>query len=220
MFDVIRKNPLAAALRLGRMGFRALPFAFCFLPFVLGPGCQSTDQPTPARSTAEGPDQEGWNSTITVTSNGRVTALVKYHRMEKFSKKRRVFFRDSVAVDFYNQQGQHSSKLTADGGVLYEETNDVVALGNVVVVSDSGVILRSDSLRWDSRRQRVLTEAFVTITRANGETLRGFGFESDPNLKHLSIKKASGLTPRRLELPSATRGRQESNSPAHADSLQ
>jgi LPS export ABC transporter protein LptC len=140
--------------------------------------------------------------------------------MEKFSKKRRVFFKDSVAVDFYNQQGQHSSKLTAERGVLYEETNDVVALGNVVVVSDSGVTLRSDSLRWDSRRQKVLTEAFVTITRANGETLRGYGFESDPNLKHLSIKNASGVTPRKLDLPGATRTRQVADSTARADSLQ
>jgi hypothetical protein len=104
--------------------------------------------------------------------------------------------------------------------VLYEETNDVVALGNVVVISDSGITLRSDSLRWDSRRQKVLTEAFVTIARANGETLRGFGFESDPNLKHLSIKKASGVTPRKLELPGATRSRQDTSSAAHADSLQ
>ncbi|MGH7493417.1 MAG: LPS export ABC transporter periplasmic protein LptC [bacterium] len=198
--------------------FRLLLFALCPLPFALYTGCHSTDQPTPAKNTVEGPDQEGWNSTITVTSNGRVTALVKYRRMEKFSKKRRVFFKDSVAVDFYNQQGQHSSKLTADGGVLYEETNDVVALGNVVVVSDSGVTLRSDSLRWDSRRQKVLTEAFVTITRANGETLRGLGFESDPNLKHLSIKKASGLTPRRLDLPSATRSREVKPRPTDSDS--
>src|SRR5262245_14650397 len=199
--------------------FRLLPFALCLLPLTLSTGCQSTDQPTPARSNAEGPDQEGWNSTLTVTSNGRVTALVKYHRMEKFSKKRRVFFKDSVAVDFYNQQGQHSSKLTAERGVLYEETNDVVALGNVVVISDSGVTLCSDSLRWDSRRQKVMTAAFVTITRANGETLRGFGFESDANLKHLSIKKASGMTPRKLDLPSATRSHPQTDSTAHADSL-
>jgi LPS export ABC transporter protein LptC len=207
------KNPLGFAGRL-------LPFALCPLLFAAFFGCHSTEQPTPAKSGAEGPDQEGWNSTITVTSNGRVTALVKYHRMEKFSKKRRVFFKDSVAVDFYNQQGQHSSKLTAERGVLYEETNDVVALGNVVVVSDSGVTLRSDSLRWDSRRQKVLTEAFVTITRANGETLRGYGFESDPNLKHLSIKNASGVTPRKLDLPGATRTRQVADSTARADSLQ
>jgi len=168
-------------------------------------GCQSTEQPASTKSTApaEGPDQEGWNSTITVTSNGRITAFVKYHRMEKYSKKRRVFFTDSVAVDFYNQQGLHSSQLTALRGVLNEETNDVVALGNVVVVSDSGVTLRSDSLRWDNRRQKVLTEAFVTITRANGETLQGYGFESDPNLKTLSIKRASGAAAKKLELPSS-----------------
>jgi LPS export ABC transporter protein LptC len=109
--------------------------------------------------------------------------------------------------------------LTAERGVLYEETNDVVALGNVVVISDSGVTLRSDSLRWDSRRQKVMTEAFVTITRANGETLRGYGFESDANLKHLSIKKASGMTPKRLELPGTARRRAETDAPVRADSL-
>jgi hypothetical protein len=102
MFAFFRKRPLRSALR-------RLLFVLCSLLFVLYSGCQSTDQPTPAKAPAEGPDQEGWNSTITVTSNGRVTALVKYHRMEKFSKKRRVFFDDSLAVDFFNPQGLHSS---------------------------------------------------------------------------------------------------------------
>ncbi len=211
MSNLLRKN-FASALRL-------LLFAFCFLLFALSLGCQSLEQPTPAKNKIAGPDQEGWNSTITVTSDGRVTALVNYHHMEKYSSQRRVYFDDSVAVDFYDQQGRHTSKLTADRGRLYEETNDVVALGNVVVVSDSGMILRSDSLRWDNRRQKVLTDAFVTITRANGEMLQGHGFESDPNLNYFSIRKASGTTPRKLELPGATRSRGTTPASAPVDSL-
>ena len=192
---------------------------FCFLLFAVCTGCHSPDPPAPSRSNAEVPDQEGWNSSITVTSNGRIMALVKYHRMEKFNRKRRVFFQDSVEVDFYNQQGQHSSRLTAERGVMNEETNDVVALGNVVVVSDSGITLRSDSLRWDNRRQKVMTDAFVSITKASGETLHGYGFESDPNLKVWSIKKASGLTPQKVQLPRAGTDSVTAATPARADSL-
>lgn len=194
--------------------------SLCRLLFAIFLGCHSLDEPSPSRSAAEGPDQEGWNSTIMVTSNGRVTALVKYHRMEKFSKKRRVFFKDGVEVDFYNQQGQHSSKLNATSGVLYEETNDVTASGNVVVVSDSGITLRSDSLRWDNRRQKVITEAFVKVTTAGGDTLHGIGFESDPNLKHWHIRKPSGVTQKKLVLPRDARPAPQAASRTGADSVQ
>ncbi len=206
-------------IRINLFPARCLLFAVCSLLFAISLGCQSTDPPTPPRGNSEGPDQVGWNSSITVTNNGRLTALVKYHRMEKFSKKRRVLFQDSVEVDFYNQHGQHSSRLTAERGVMNEENNDVVALGNVIVISDSGITLRSDSLRWDNRGQRVVTEAFVTITKASGETLQGYGFESDPNLKLWSIKRASGLTPQKVHLPSVAREPEAGMPAARPDSL-
>ncbi|NUO80320.1 LPS export ABC transporter periplasmic protein LptC [candidate division KSB1 bacterium] len=167
-------------------------------------GCQSAQEPAPSATNAEGPDQEGWNSKVTVTSNGKIAAHVQYGHMEKYSKKHQTQFDEGIAVDFYNTKGEHTSFLTAEKGLLFEDTNDVEAYENVVAKSDSGITLRSQRLKWLNRTQRIVTDDFVTITRPNGDMLHGQGFESDQNLKNWIIKKPSGATQRKFELPRST----------------
>jgi LPS export ABC transporter protein LptC len=174
---------------------KVLYFGLAFLLLA----CRSQQQEAVVPPSYEGPDQEGWNSRITVSSNGRVAAVVQYSHMEKYSKRREVKFDGGIIVDFYNTEGKHTSNLVAERGLLHEETNDVEALGNVVAVSDSGVTLRTQRLRWDNTRQKIVSNDFVTITRADGDTLRGVGFESDQNMKHYSIRKLSGVTKKRID---------------------
>jgi LPS export ABC transporter protein LptC len=170
-------------------------------------GCKSQEQQSIAPPNFEGPDQEGWNSRVTVTSNGRTAAIVQYAHMEKYSKRRQAKFDGGIVVDFYNTAGQHTSNLVADRGVLYEETNDVEAIGHVIVVSDSGMTMYTERLRWDNARQKIVSNEFVTIVRAEDDTLYGHGFESDQSMKQYSILKPSGVTGKKIDLSSESRPR-------------
>jgi LPS export ABC transporter protein LptC len=172
----------------------------CCSVVLLCLGCRSQDQQTVTPPNYEGPDQEGWNSRITVTSNGRTSAIVQYSHMEKYSKRRETKFDGGIVVDFFNTAGQHTSNLVSERGVLYEESNDVEALGNVVVVSDSGMTVRTQRLRWDNTRQKIVSNDFVTITTAENDTLYGKGFQSDQNLKQWSIGKPSGVSQKKIDL--------------------
>ncbi len=142
--------------------------------------------------TIEMPDQEGWNSTVTATKEGRVEAVVKYGHMMRFSEKKFAKFDQGVTVDFYQPDGRHGSLLTAERGELNETTNDVAAMGNVVVVSDTGVTLHTERLAYSQKNGKIFTEEKVMITTTDGDTLYGTGFESDPNLEHYTIKKVHG----------------------------
>lgn len=184
------KNLLGKAL-----GILALPLLLACV------SCHSAEEPAPSAINADGPEQEGWNSKVTVTSNGKIAAHVQYGHMQKYSKKRQTQFDEGIAVDFYNTQGEHTSFLTAEKGLLFEDTNDVEAYENVVAQSDSGITLRTQRLKWLNSTQRIVTNDFVTITRPNGDTLHGQGFESDQNLKNWIIKKPSGVAQKKLELP-------------------
>jgi LPS export ABC transporter protein LptC len=129
-----------------------------------------------------------------------------------------VKFDGGIIVDFYNTEGKHTSNLVAERGLLHEETNDVEALGNVMAVSDSGITLRAQRLRWDNTRQKIVSNDFVTITRADGDTLHGVGFESDQNMKNYSIRKLSGVTKKRIDLTGASESpgaRSDSSAPPH-----
>ena len=172
---------------------------FCSLALMCL-GCRSQEQQTVTPPNYEGPDQEGWNSRITVTSNGRTTAVVQYAHMEKFSKRRETKFDGGIVVDFYNTAGQHTSNLVSERGVLYEDTNDVEALGNVVVKSDSGMTVWTQRLRWENARQKIVSNDFVTIATAENDTLHGQGFIADQNLKVWSIRRPSGVSQKKINV--------------------
>jgi len=146
------------------------------------------------------PDQEGWNSTIIATTNGQVTASIKYGYMKKYNKKKIVFFEEGVIVDFFNNEGEHTSKLTSEKGKLDENTNNVEAYENVVLVSDSGYTLKTEKLWWDNVVEKVISDQFVTITTIDKDTLYGVGFESDRTLVNWKINEVRGKTDKKFDL--------------------
>lgn len=148
----------------------------------------------------ERPDQEGWNSTIISTKDGQVDAVINYAHMERFSKRQTVEFDDGVKVDFYDAKGNHTSTLTARGGRYLEADNSVMAQGNVVIVSDSGVTLYTEQIQWDQKKQKVFSNEFVTITTAEGDTLSGTGFISDPELENYEFYQPRGVSAQKVDL--------------------
>jgi len=176
--------------------------AAIFLVFLWAAGCTSESSPPapPAQESKELPDQQGWNSTVTATTKGRLAAVIRYGHMKRYSKRLVTEFDQGIEVDFFNAKGQHTSKLKADGGRFKESDDQVEVMGHVRVVSDSGVVLRTSRLRWDRRAEKIVTDQFVTITTADGDTLFGRGFESDLNLTHWEIRKPWGVSHRRIML--------------------
>jgi LPS export ABC transporter protein LptC len=162
--------------------------------------CKSDNQQSINSVPGEVPDQQGWNSTMTATVNGRVNAIIKYGHMQRYANQRLVKFDSGIEVDFYNVEGRHTSNVTSKRGALYESNNDVEAIENVVVVSDSGITLRTERLRWEQQRQKIVTNDFVTITTAERDTLYGHGFESDQSLKNWSIVRPTGVTEKKVNV--------------------
>jgi len=146
------------------------------------------------------PDQQMWNSTVVVTTRGRLDARVKYGHMARFSEKKMALFDDGIMVDFYNENGEHASTLTADRGQLDEEDNDVKAMGNVIVRSDSGVTLFTEEISYLQQQDRIVSQVDVKIATSNGDTLYGVGFESDPQLKAWSIQRVFGRAHKGVDL--------------------
>ncbi|RKY79971.1 LPS export ABC transporter periplasmic protein LptC [candidate division KSB1 bacterium] len=164
-------------------------------------GCQHQEKTSlPKAVSSEIPDQEGWNSTLIISSLGKVNAKLQYGHMAKFSDKQIVYFDQGVQLDLYNEQGEHSSRVTAKRGLFNERENFVEAINNVVAHSDSGdVTLFTSRLRWDDRRKKIITNDFVTFV-TDKDTLYGYGFESNANLTHWVIKKPSGFSHRPMEV--------------------
>lgn len=145
------------------------------------------------------PDQEGWNSLVEVTENGKLRATIRYGHMLHWPKDKLYTLGSGVEADFYDREGRHASRARADSAHLYEERNTVDAFGNVVVVSDSGITLRTSHLRWVPQEGEVRSEAAVMITTTEGDTLYGQGFESEADLSHWRILNPHGVTDKRVD---------------------
>jgi LPS export ABC transporter protein LptC len=159
---------------------------------VLLSACEEKIRPSVvAVSQAESPSQESWNSTVTFTDSGRVKAILWSGHIASYAAKQFTLLSESIHVDFFDECERHTSLLTARHGKVNDRTQDFAAYENVVVISDSGTTLRTDSLYWDNATRKIRTEAFVDIVSPT-EHIMGHGMISDQGLKNYTIFKVTG----------------------------
>ncbi len=146
------------------------------------------------RSSRDGiPDQESWNVTITLTDEGLRRAVVKSGHLQKFHDRQFINLNKGVDVDFFDNEENHTSNLLSQNATVDEKTNSMKAVGQVIVLSDSGVTLFTDTLSWDSRKELVFTNDSVMVVTEENDTLYGIGFESDMGLEYWKILQPSGV---------------------------
>ena len=166
-----------------------------WFPFVLMVclcGCEEKIKPSVVPIDEKDiPSQESWNSTVTFTDSGKVKAILWSGHIASYTPKQFTLLSDSIHVDFFDDQEHHTSLLTARRGRVNDRTEDFAAYDNVVVVSDSGTTLKTDSLLWDNATRKIRTEAFVDIVSPT-EHIMGHGMISDQGLKNYTIFKVTG----------------------------
>ncbi len=95
---------------------------------------------------------------------------------------------DVVRLIFYEQGDLGDVHLTADRGELHEDTQQVDLYGHVVVTTDRGDRLITDSLHFDDRRRRLTTADPITIT-SKEVRLTGVGLQVDIDQGRMVVKE-------------------------------
>lgn len=144
------------------------------------------------------PDQESWESTIIISRRNRLVARAYSRRMIKYENRQVAHLLGDVKVDFYNEQGQHVSLLLADSAEFHLKTHKLSANGNVIIHSDSGLVLLTERLDWNDQYDMLYTNDSVTFASNESDTLYGIGFESDVDLTHWKIFHPRGVTERQF----------------------
>lgn len=161
------------------------------LAFVIS-GCGEKIKPSilPGIDTRNLPQQESWNSVVVISDSGRVLARIHAGYIRKYDSPQETMMNQGVVVFFYNENGKHTTTLTADSGMVNEQSYDLEADGNVLVVSDDSTRLRSKRLFWDNKRHLIHTPDYVYVTSLR-EKVQGQGFESDQRLRNYRIFKVT-----------------------------
>jgi len=149
-------------------------------------GCSSRSAPAPKASNLQMPDQEARDFTLTETSEGTKNWTLWASYAAMYNAKNLVDAK-TISIEFFDSKGKRYSKLVADQGLVDQRTNNLAAIGHVSIVTETGVRMETDSLRWINKTEKIVSESFVKVTR-NQDVVTGYGFESDPNLDHFHLK--------------------------------
>ena len=139
------------------------------------------------------PDAESWNATITLTNKGSKRAVIKSGHLQKYQQRQYILLVQKVDADFFNEEEIYTSNLKSEIAEIDESKDFLIAMGNVVVVSDSGVSLFTDTLSWDNVEEKVFTDDRVVFITEQNDTLYGIGFKSDIELNNWEIMQPTGV---------------------------
>jgi len=159
-------------------------------------GCAQRRSVGPAGSSGELPDLEINDFALTETDAGKPEWKLYARYAAEYSARNSYVARD-LKVDFYDDQGARSSVLTAREGEINGRSRDMTARGNVVLVATEGTRLSSEELKFLNHDQKIVVpdDQLVTVQRGS-DVLTGYGFESDPDLKHYEFKRRVQATVR------------------------
>lgn len=148
---------------------------------------RAVDQPDSTEVVIIRPDQQIRNARISLYDGGNKTTDLFADYIEKYEAY------DSTQawklnVHFFDDNGKQISNLVADSGIVREQINFMEVFGNVVVTTDDSAKLFTEQLRHNTTENKIESDKFVRIIQ-RGDTIQGYGFESDRRLKNIKIKR-------------------------------
>ncbi|HET7226126.1 MAG TPA: LPS export ABC transporter periplasmic protein LptC [Candidatus Eisenbacteria bacterium] len=179
-----------------RLAAPGLALACALAAAFTGAGCGQSHSLAPAGQTGEMPDQEVTDFALTETDAGIPQWKLYARYAATYDVRNQVLVR-AIRVDFFDDKGQASSSLTAREGDLQQQTHDMTARGNVVLQTSEGTRMSTQEIRFMNREQKIVApiDQMVRVER-HGDVLTGYGFESDPDLRHFEFKRRVQATVR------------------------
>jgi len=97
-----------------------------------------------------------------------------------------------VDLKLYDKNGAETAHLTADEGELHSQTNQMVARGNVVLVTVDGARrILTEELHYDPQRERIWSDVHSIMFEGESR-LEGSGFEANSDMTDVKVYDSTG----------------------------
>lgn len=140
------------------------------------------------------PSQTGKNITMLYSDSTYLKIKLEAPEMLMYNKNVKepmTILPKGLYVIFYDSKEKPATTLKGNYGVRYETSQRMEIKYNVEVVNEKGEKLNTEKLVWDERKQKITTDAFVTIT-TNKEVIMGNGLEANQDFSRYEIKEVTG----------------------------
>jgi LPS export ABC transporter protein LptC len=150
-------------------------------------GCSGGKKLSASGTTGELPDSEVEDFSITETDSGRPQWTLFAKTAATFQARDLVTAR-TLRIDFFDEKtAAKTSELVAHEGELYQRTRDLIARGNVVLLTTEGWRMSTEEMHFLNSQRKITSDKLVRVEK-EGTILEGVGFESDPNLEHFEFQ--------------------------------
>lgn len=94
-----------------------------------------------------------------------------------------------VTGDFFGATGAKAATATARRGAFDTRSSSLEAMGNVVITSVDGRVLRTPYIRFDQSTNQVFSDSAFVLTEPGEREMRGIGFRTDPSLSAVEVRR-------------------------------
>jgi LPS export ABC transporter protein LptC len=151
-------------------------------------GCSKTEYPRAKDAPANLPDASLDDAKIILSQDGRQEAVVMAKHIDRWEAK------DSteatkVNIVLFDSAGVEHSRLISKRGLLREQSAKFALFGDVVGIGKDSTVLKTQSLFWDPKTEKITTDDYVEIQRKDGDLIKGWGLIADRDLENIEITR-------------------------------
>lgn len=148
-----------------------------------------TQPPSAGSALADSADQVMFSARFNLTDHGLMRAQLQAERAYFFEESTRAEL-ETVGTTFFSAGGEKEAVLTAKRGSYNSRGGNMIARGDVVVISETGRRLTTQELRYDPGVNEVQSDSAFVLTEP-GRRLEGVGFRADPNMNNVRVLKGA-----------------------------
>lgn len=138
------------------------------------------------------PVEQATELDIVYSDSASIKVRVKAKKMQRFQgNDPYTEMPAGVRVEFFNNQQQPTTIMTASRAIKRDKTQLMEAWGDVEVVNAKNEKLNTEHLVWNEQSKKISSNEFVKISTA-GKIIFGNGFESNQDFTNYRIFKITG----------------------------
>jgi len=161
-------------------------------------GCSDLELQSVEDGYEKPPDVELFGAKIYFSNADKIQLSLYAPHISRYENTDQLLLEGGIKAQRFNSAGKETDWLTSLSGEVFEREQRLMAYGNVVVQSDSGIVLYADTLTYDPKIDKVISDGFVIIVTQT-DSISGYGFRAASDLSNWEIKNTSGVTWREIE---------------------
>jgi len=128
---------------------------------------------------------------IVIYNKGKNSIKIYSDYLQQYNEGNTLLY-GGVNADLFDDYGKKTSVLFSDSSIVYNNTDSIKAMGNVIVESIKGFKLYAHEIILYNDIKLVKSETNIMFTSNDGDTLYGKGFWSNFDMSNSQILKPIG----------------------------